>query len=1006
MSEELLKALMKLFALASDVDDITHQSRVIVENYLTQELNAQLVPTYLQLYDKNIQEFHHGAQEGEDALSKENTIEVCSKINSVLEQKQKIVILIRLLEYILADENISEHEFQFLLTTAKTFKIPVDEFENCLKFIEADIDSIPDFDSVLTIDADENNPLKKAKHIYKGNIDGKIGVLKFPSVDMFVLRYFGSSDLILNGQIIFKERTYILTVGCSLRGNKVTPIFYSDIVSSFIIREENAKIVFKATDIEYRFRTGNIGMNPFTMCEENGRLIGIMGGSGAGKSTLLNILNGNSKPEKGAVTINGIDIYTEKNKIEGVIGYVSQDDLLIEELTVFQNLYYNAKLIFGKKNNQEITSLVMDLLGSLGLKESSHLKVGSPLDKYISGGQRKRLNIALELIREPSLLFVDEPTSGLSSRDSQNIMDLLKELTLKGKLIYVVIHQPSSDIFKMFDKLIILDVGGYVIYNGNPVEGIKYFKRAAHYANANEDDPSGNVNPEVIFNIIDQKVVDEYGNLTENRKVSPTEWYKLYLENIDSEVKLSPDPENPPEVDFNLAGVFSQFKTFVTRDILSKLTNRQYMLINLLEAPVLGLILSYFVRYYPFSGSSNPEEYEFISNENIPVYLFMSVVVAIFIGLTVSAEEIIRDQKIRKREKFLNLNKGSYLISKILIMFLISAIQTISFLLVGNSILHVEGMFWSYFFVLFSSACFANVLGLNISASFNSAVTIYILIPFIIIPQLIFSGVLVKFDKLNPSISSKTVVPIIGEMMASRWAFEALSVNQFINNKFERHLYAHNKTLSMANYKKVYWLPELKSRISKLENTYKDPAYSKESDKLLVLINNEISKQNKTYPKLAYSDMSELTSVSNLNDRVFENLKDFLRLQRTFYNKLYIKTMDDKDDIISHLRKNPEFDFGELKTKYRNTALSDLVTNKNELSKIEEINGHFVELEDPIYRDSPSLRGHFYAPRKTVFGKKIDTYWVNICVIWLMTLTLIVTLFLDFFRKIINLFDR
>ncbi len=98
-------------------------------------------------------------------------------------------------------------------------------------------------------------------------------------------------------------------------------------------------------------------------------------------------------------------------------------------------------------------------------------------NKLISGGQRKRLNIALELIREPSVLFVDEPTSGLSSRDSENMMDLLRELALKGKLVFVVIHQPSSEIYKMFDKIIFLDIGGYMIYYGNPVEAVMYFKK-------------------------------------------------------------------------------------------------------------------------------------------------------------------------------------------------------------------------------------------------------------------------------------------------------------------------------------------------------------------------------------------------------------------------------------------------------------------------------------------------------------------------------------------------
>src|SRR3990170_7481876 len=184
------------------------------------------------------------------------------------------------------------------------------------------------------------------------------------------------------------------------------------------------------------------------------------------------------EPSQGHILVNGFDINTQKDKIHGVIGYVSQDDLLIEELTVYQNLYYNAKLCFATFTEEQIHKRVMEVLENLGLDQRKDLPVGNPLDKTISGGQRKRLNIALELIREPAVLFLDEPTSGLSSRDSENIMDLLKELASKGKLIFVIIHQPSSDIYKMFDKILILDVGGKPIYYGNPVEAVMYFKKA------------------------------------------------------------------------------------------------------------------------------------------------------------------------------------------------------------------------------------------------------------------------------------------------------------------------------------------------------------------------------------------------------------------------------------------------------------------------------------------------------------------------------------------------
>src|SRR6056297_47370 len=260
---------------------------------------------------------------------------------------------------------------------------------------------------------------------------------------------------------------------------------------------------------------------------------------------------------------------------------MTQDDLLISELTVYQNLYFNAKLCFKDKTQEDLDQLVEKTLKNLGLFERKDLKVGSPLNKTISGGQRKRLNIALELIREPSILFVDEPTSGLSSRDSENVMDLLRELALKGKLIFVVIHQPSSDIYKMFDKMLILDTGGYQIYYGNPVEAITYFKKLDNQINSDvgECPTCGNVNPELIFNIIDAKVVDEFGRYTQNRKVTPDEWEKRYKENVKTdEVEVV---NEKPRKSLNIPSWIKQTTIYTIRDFLSKISNKQYIILNL-----------------------------------------------------------------------------------------------------------------------------------------------------------------------------------------------------------------------------------------------------------------------------------------------------------------------------------------------------------------------------------------------------------------------------------------
>ncbi|MCK7535671.1 MAG: ABC transporter ATP-binding protein [Marinilabiliales bacterium] len=163
-----------------------------------------------------------------------------------------------------------------------------------------------------------------------------------------------------------------------------------------------------------------------------GKLVGILGASGSGKTTLLNMLSGITRPTSGTVRINRLDVFEDKPELEGVVGYVPQDDMLIESLTVFENLYYAAALSFRDKSKEEMALLAGKILENLGLEEKKDLQVGSIMNKVISGGQRKRLNIALELIREPSILLLDEPTSGLSSRDSENVMDLLRELTLRG----------------------------------------------------------------------------------------------------------------------------------------------------------------------------------------------------------------------------------------------------------------------------------------------------------------------------------------------------------------------------------------------------------------------------------------------------------------------------------------------------------------------------------------------------------------------------------------------
>ncbi len=1017
MSEKLLKALMELFAIIAEVDTESedNKSRIVVEQFLKQRLSKDQVVEYLKIYDDYLETHHKVSQKKEGkrkktAVNSVKVLKICTQINGELEQKQKVFVLLRLVEYINIDNFPSEQELEFVDTVSEVFNIPNQELRDIKDFVTCNESNLMDSERVLIINqfanlADRNHN----KHIFHDTLTGNLAVLSVESVNMYALKFFGNQELLLNGQIIAPEKTYILTQGSSIRSTKVTPIYYSDIISTFLSDKSESKIVFAVDNITYRFKGGKIGLHPLNFSEESGKLIGIMGASGSGKSTLLNILNGNYTPFSGAVKINGYDIHHDRDNASGMIGYISQDDLLIEELTVYQNLFLNAKLCFDGLTDDQIKERADDTLKALGLFEIKDIQVGNPMNKKISGGQRKRLNCALELIREPSVLFVDEPTSGLSSRDSENIMDLLKELALKGKLIFVVIHQPSSEIFKMFDKLLILDTGGFPIYLGNPLDAIVYFKTEVNALNPKESEcvRCGNVNPEQIFNIIEAKVVDEYGNLTDKRKTSPSEWNKVYLERQDQRVSAE-EPELP-EVEFKTPNVFNQLKVFVTRDVLSKITNKQYLAINLLEAPLLGFILSYFLRYILVDDGAKANEYVFYSNDNMIVYMFMAVIVALFLGLTVSAEEIFKDQKIRKRESFLHLSNGSYLMSKIGIMFLISAIQMFLFILVGNYILGIQGMLWDYWLILFSLSCFANMLGLNISASFNSAVTIYILIPFLIIPQILFSGVLVKFEKLNPTITSQRIVPIIGEVMASRWAFEALAVNQFKNNEYEKLFFDFDQQMSEANFKKNFWIPAIKAKIGKFIEFNKDnESYTREEiERDLTTVRQELAKQNLEGLPIEF-DNPERFTIDNLNQDLTDELSTYLATINKLYIRQYNANSDAKDQMIRDLQSGEKSKkaFNTLRNDYENESLSDLVTNKNEFNQVTEYDGKLIQRADPVFNIPDGFRSHFYAPSKQVFGKSVSTKNVNVMVLWLMCIMLAITLYFDGFKKLLDLFSN
>ncbi len=1019
MRESVLLALIHIFAIVSTVNPggISSRGKKILRSYLRRYLNRELEEEYYSLFENNLEFYSNELKtvdktelSDEDSLITFQITNICRQIKKGLFLEERMVVFLQLLEFAFEDGTISEQEKTIVDIVARTFNISKKEYENAVAFmIGRTYDEVTP-DCLLVIE--NENPkfwagsfknYESWRHIRLKGFRGHMFFLHIESTGSLIFTYDGSLALYFKGRDIIACRPYMLERGVNIKGQGIEPIYFSRIFKKFVSRKFPEKIIFEGKDIEFTFKNSDNGVKKMNFHIESGNLVGLMGGSGVGKTTMLNLLHGKTKPTSGNILINGYDLSSEAENLSGLIGFVPQDDMLIEELTVYQNMYYNARLCFGDYNEEQLNRTVEKVLSDLDLMEIRDLQVGDIMNKKVSGGQRKRLNIGLELMREPGVLFVDEPTSGLSSFDSGKVMSLLKNQALAGKLVFTIIHQPSSDILKMFDRLWILDKGGYMVYDGDPVEALVYFKTETSQANAAESEcPNcGNIDTESILQIIEVKVIDNAGFAGKERQVSPKEWYEKYKKKMMPVLKEIPPKTTLPQSNFKIPKKWEQAKTFIKRNITRKQADKQYMTINLVEVPLLALILGFISKY------SEIGVYSFGANKNYPIFIFMAIIVALFVGLTVSAEEIFRDRKVLEREKFLNISRSSYLFSKITFLFFLSAIQSLSFVIVANTLLGVRGMLFQQWIILFSTACFGNVLGLNISAGMRTAVSIYILIPLILVPMLILGGAMIKFDDLHKSISRKIYVPVIGDAMVTRWAYEALLVEQFKSNRFEKPLFKYDMEISQTGWYNAFLIPTLKVKVDECRTAAGNPRFED-------LCRNNFKTIN--YHLRELSDETGMEPGSWAASVNYEGFSDFTADQAKIYldslaSVIRARTRivsDRKDSLVRSLTASMGTDeYQALKEANYNESLANFVLNRNSTNRIYDAGKRLIQKADPVLMKPGSKygRAHFYAPYKQIGNLRIDTLIFNVLAIWIMTIGLFVTLYFNLLKRFIEFLE-
>jgi len=957
MTDILLSSFLSLFALFGKEEQVDGAwAKSMLTNYLRRHLGIRNTDSYIGLYSDM-----RDAYEMTDDLDIQGAIEtICSNLYGKVTATEASLLLLRLMEFCLDDGKISAVA-SFKMLTEK-LNIPEEQWLDFLDYVN-------------------NTPTKHVLLHHLKDTDGELRTLFDPISGLLLFTYTGSDVVTLNDVPVLSGAYQVMIQSSVLKGKGGSPIYYSTLMDAHRIvaggdHSETTRVEFCGRDINFRFPGSDNGMHDLSFTLNSGELLAIMGGSGTGKSTLMSLLNGTLKPQEGTITINGHGI--DEPEAKALIGFVPQDDLLIEELTVYQNLWFTAKLCFEGMSDDALDQRVMKTLKDLGLDAAKDLKVGSAINKYISGGQRKRLNIALELIREPAVLFLDEPTSGLSSADTEKVVNLLKEQTQKGKLIVVNIHQPSSDVYKLFDRLWLLDKGGYPVFDGNPIDAITYFKEVAAYADAETSacPTCGNVNPEIVLNIIDEKALDNTGQMSDERKMSPKEWHELYLKNRPS--LPQPAVSDVPHSDQKKPGALKQLLIFLRRNYKTKITNMQYLAITLLEAPALALICAMLTRFAP------PEGYSVMNNKNLVSYFFMSVIVATFIGMSGSAEEIIKDRALLKRERFLQLSYGSYIWSKIIFLAGVSLLQTFLFIIVGNTIMGLHGLFDVWWIILFVTAMLSNLTGLLLSQCLSSVVAIYISIPLLLIPQILLCGLVVSFSDLTPK-STTGNVPLIGDVIPSRWAYEALAVTSFTDNQYEKPFFELNKQKYEGQWYNMGLLYELESQLETM--------------------NDEEKRGKEVKPEHVEVIRANLPRVSDYcgmkpyqGNYSYPELKEYMKeaegILDSRSNEATLRADALMSDLIREIGKEGVL---QLKKDNFNLRLEEFVVGADNQRMLDVIEHSVVPRAGFVFLTPRSQIGRapFYSSEKILGDWHIKTLWFNMGVMLLMCVIIACFLFAD-----------
>jgi ABC-type multidrug transport system ATPase subunit/ABC-type multidrug transport system permease subunit len=525
-------------------------------------------------------------------------------------------------------------------------------------------------------------------------------------------------------------------------------------------REYYGNVTIEASDIVVLAPNGKRLLDPISLTVFPSELVALMGPAGAGKTTLLKALNGYTRPVEGQVLFNGYSLYDYYDRFRQQMGYVPQDDIVHPQLTVRQALYFSARLRTDL-NDSEIDARTEKVLHDLGIPDKIDTVIGSPERKTLSGGQRKRVNIALELITDTPLLFLDEPTSGLSSYDAESVVDLLKDLSKTGKTIITTIHQPSLKVYKQFDDLLMVsrdrgDSPGALVFFGPAFpDSIQFFNSPA--SAPSPFNTQSDLNPEMLFSGMN-RVPEANRTQTWRKRFQASRYQQEFVAGRSGKQPAAGGKtgEETPRRQFSLV----QWFALVRRNVIVKMQDRAQTAILLLQAPLFALLVA--LINYPLQADRFDELVQ-----KLPIIHFLMVVAAIWFGCNNAARDIVGEWTIYKRERMVTLKLIPYVFSKLAVLLGLCIFQCGSLLAIVYLACGLHSNFLEDFLVLLVASMIGAGLGLCISALSKTNESAIALLPVVLLPIIALGG------GMRPIYLMPKAGQFISTVIPSRWSYEA-----------------------------------------------------------------------------------------------------------------------------------------------------------------------------------------------------------------------------------------